>query len=472
MRRDLGGVAGTAAEAWRRTHGGDLPRLGGVLLLLAAPLLLAGPLAAQGAAEDTLTLDAAVAAALGASPAVASARAGEDRAAAAVGQARSAWLPSLSVNGSAVRFEKPMVVAPLHGFDLRSPPAFDRTLYQGDASLGWLLFDGGARAARVRRARETEAAAGAAVSAAAAAQTAAAAKSYLRVRSSREVLAAAAARVRALAAEEDRAGQMFHEGKGAQIDLVRAEAALARARADSVGADAEADAAERELARAMDVPLEQVHARALAPVRGQGAAPDRAVLLERALGSSPELARARRERAAAEAGRSEARAAWLPRLQTLGRYNEYGSASGSPQGEWQGGVQLSYPLFTGGARASAVDAADAEARSAAAAERQAERDVARSLDAALVAWRSAAARTTALEAAVRQSREVVRIETLSLNAGAGTQTDYLAAEAALYEAEASLTGARYALLGARIDIARSTGELSPRWLALNLESTP
>ncbi|NIP80472.1 MAG: TolC family protein, partial [Gemmatimonadetes bacterium] len=41
-------------------------------------------------------------------------------------------------------------VAPLHGFDLQSPPEFDETLYQGHAAAEYTLFDGGARAARIR----------------------------------------------------------------------------------------------------------------------------------------------------------------------------------------------------------------------------------------------------------------------------------------------------------------------------------
>ena len=39
-----------------------------------------------------------------------------------------------------------------------------------------------------------------------------------------------------------------------------------------------------------------------------------------------------------------------PRLEASARYNEYGSAAGDFQGEWQGGMAVSYALFTGGAR--------------------------------------------------------------------------------------------------------------------------
>lgn len=149
---------------------------------------------------------------------------------------------------------------------------------------------------------------------------------------------------------------------------------------------------------------------------------------------------------------------------------EYGSSAGGFTGEWQGGVQLIYPLFAGGARLSAVNRADAEARAARAQLDAVKLRLEDALDRAVAAVESAVQRVAALEAAVRQSEKAVRIEKLALDAGAGTQTDYLAAEAQLYEARAALTEARYGELGARIELARATGALTRDWIERNLES--
>ncbi|HEX6067153.1 MAG TPA: TolC family protein, partial [Longimicrobiales bacterium] len=151
---------------------------------------------------------------------------------------------------------------------------------------------------------------------------------------------------------------------------------------------------------------------------------------------------------------------------------EYASSATSPQGEWQGGAQLSYPLYNGGARSSAIDRASAETRAADAELAWATRRIAESLDRALTALSAASSRVTALNAAVAQSEEVTRIDQLALQSGAGVQTDYLAAEAALFRARAALTEARAAEVMARVELARVTGILTTDWLATELENIP
>jgi len=94
------------------------------------------------------------------------------------------------------------------------------------------------------------------------------------------------------------------------------------------------------------------------------------------------------------------------------------------------------------------------------------------VDRSLAALREAHARVAALQTAVDQSAEVARIERLSLEVGAGTQTDYLTAEANLLSTRAGLIEARHAEISARVDLARITGELSRDWPARTLEPIP
>ena len=74
-----------------------------------------------------------------------------------------------------------------------------------------------------------------------------------------------------------------------------------------------------------------------------------------------------------------------------------------------------------------------------------------------------------LELAVAQSEEVARIEALALEAGAGVQTDFLRAQAELFQARASLSQARHGEIMARIELARVRGELSLAWIQDNME---
>jgi len=456
----------------------------------------AGPVLAepQGAPDSTvLTLGEAVSSALAAHPTVGVARAEVDRAGAMVGEARSAYLPSVLAEGTLTRSEHPLVVAPLHGFNPQSPPAFADELVQGHLTVSYTLFDGGARRARLRRASASEEAASQGLAVAEAALLGEVTRAYLEVVSARELVLAHGRRVAALERERERAERMLAEGRAARVLVLRAGAALSAARADSVGAALTAEVAERELARLMGVEPERLAGRPLAPLgapapgpEGEGepagavataphaagtafAAPARAAVLERARTASPELQRARSQLEAARAARAEATAAWFPRFQLVGRYADYGTTAGDFQAEWQAGVQLTYPLFTAGSRQAASERADAEVRAAAEQLRLAELKLAQAVDRAAAAVEAARARVAALEAAVEQGAEVVRIERLSLEEGAGVQSDYLTAEAELLRARAALTEARAQEIIARVELARVAGELTPEWLARNLE---
>jgi outer membrane protein TolC len=73
--------------------------------------------------------------------------------------------------------------------------------------------------------------------------------------------------------------------------------------------------------------------------------------------------------------------------------------------------------------------------------------------------------------AARHQEEVARTELLSLRSGAGTQTDYLRAEADLLRIRSALVEARNSEVAANIELARVTGELTTAWLDKNLENS-
>jgi outer membrane protein len=434
--------------------------------------LFVGADRAQAQARESLTLTEAVGRALATHPSVTAAAMGLDRASADVRDAESARLPSVLADASAIHFGDAMVVAPLHGFNPQLPPTFDRTLMQSSISLSYSLFDAG-RGARIDRTLALESAAEAGVDAARQALIAQTVNAWLAVRGAREVVAAHDAGVAALERERDRSAQLFESGRAARVIMLRAEATLSAARAERVTETADLDAAERELARFLGIAVENVTGRVfpaveLAPASRQI---DRAALLERASSGNAGIARSRRQVDAAQAAGAAARALWYPRVQLSGRLVEYASGAGHESAEWQGGAQLSYPLFTGGARGAAAQRAVAELGAARAELALAELRVADGIDRAIAVWNAANGRVEALEASVAQMEEVTRIERLALDAGAGVQTDYLVSEADLLRARASLTEARQAAVSARIQLALITGELSGPWLANNVETT-
>ncbi|MGQ0560495.1 MAG: TolC family protein, partial [Gemmatimonadota bacterium] len=352
--------------------------------------LLAGVLIATAphAWAQELTLESTVSMALGQHPALAAAHAGVARAQSGVRAARAGRLPSLALDANLTRFEEPMVVAPLHGFDARNPPLFDRTLMQGSLTLGYALFDA-ARGARVERAEALAAASRSVESAARMQVISEVARAYVRVRTARTALAAHEQRVVALERERNRARQLVEQGRAARVALLRADAASSAARAERVGAAADVEIAENELARQIGVPAEVVDTIRLRAVRAVARELPEASVLRGAAREAPELLRMAQQIEAADALRAEADGQLLPRVQVGGRYVEYASAASDPQGEWQAGVQLSYALLTGGTRQAARARAAAGVRSARAELELAERGVSEAIDRARAAYVSA-----------------------------------------------------------------------------------
>ena len=167
-------------------------RRSGITVVMALSSVWVGRVDAQvpgvaAGAADTLTLAGALTVALERDPHLMAA--GADAAAAGRVQARAAWLPSLIGSGTVTRFQEPMVVAPLHRFDPNSPPDFDRTLAQGRLTLGWTVFDGGARRARIAAAGARVTGADAGAAAARADAVLAVLEAYLRVLGARDALA-------------------------------------------------------------------------------------------------------------------------------------------------------------------------------------------------------------------------------------------------------------------------------------------
>lgn len=439
-----------------------------------ALLLLAALAAPQDSAR--LTITGAVDRALATHPAVAASRAAVDVATAEIGQARAAWLPAVSLDGGLSRYQEPMIVWPLHGLDLRNPPFFDTKLGYATLGAAYTVYDFGSRSAKVRAAVAQHGAADASQGAAEQMLLARTMNAYLRVLTARGVLAAEDQRLAALAAEASRARERFAAGKAARVDTLRAAAELAGAAADRIQTAASVHVAEQDLARLMGVPVATVHRATLTPVRLAGAAgriaeaPD--ALAARAGESNADVRAAARRAEAAAAGVGAAKATRFPQLQATSAVVDRSNITGRWISEWQVGLGLQWPIFTGGARSHAIDRAEASSRAAREQLRLTRLAAEQQLSDAQAAYDAANARNTALAATVLQAEEVARITALARDVGGGTQTDYLLAEAALFRARSALLQARHAVIAARLELARVTGELSRSWMDTSLETQP
>jgi outer membrane protein len=426
----------------------------------------------QGAvSRDMLALADAVDLGLLTHPSVLAARANESASLAVVGRANADKYPLIHTQASLTRYQKSMIVAPLHRFDFTDPPQFEKTLIRGDVAVGYKLFDGGARKSRVAGAEAQAAGASAVEASARSALIAEVARAYLEVLTANGVLAAQSERIGALDAERQRVSLLFTEGRAARVELLRVDAARAQAEAERVAARARLHLAERELARLIEVTPERTRVGNLRSVRLEAAAlsDEWTEWLDAARTSSPDLERAQRAVEAAEAGRRAAGAARVPEVDILAAYLGYGSTAGGGSLEWQAGVGVTYPVFTGGARSNAILEADARLEQAREELRLIEIEIEKGVDRALTVAVETRALVAAVAESVQHQTEVARIEQLSLEAGAGTQTDYLRAEADLARARSVLVEARHGEIAAWVGLARVAGVLARDWLERYLE---
>ena len=430
------------------------------------------------AVQDTsrLTLADAVHRALGQYPTVAVARAQADHARADVGESRSAQLPHLNLDFTATRWSLPAVAFPLHGIPQapgQTPPGgplvFDEQTYQGNLFLNWTFFDFGARRGRTRSSRLLSHAADAALTDAEQQLAARTATQYLNVLTQRQVLAAQDQRIEALTRESDRARRLLAEGKAPRLQVLRADAELARARAERSVVAGGLDVAEHDVAQLVGVPFEQVHAATLADVHLRDTVVTaRAELVAAAQDASPELQAAQQRSQAADAARGAARATRFPELRLAAGYVPRASTN-EVRTEWQVGLGVAWPLFTAGQRSSQIDRADADATASHEQLRLAHLAVAQDVDRALAAVVEARARVASLEAAVAASDAVAETERTALEVGSGTQTDYFDALTDALRERAGLIDARHNEVAARIELARVVGTLSPAYLTELLE---
>lgn len=433
--------------------------------------------AVQGASlsnnDNRLTLIDAVRRGLARHPSVRAARAASDQASAGIAVAAAARRPSVALTASVTQYQEPMLVTPIHGLSTSQAPPFDETLLQGGATMSYTVFDGGARGSRIRRARESAAAADAALAASERDIVARVTTAYVDVHTRRQIVDAHDLRLDALRAELSRARQRFDAGRAPKVEVLRAEAALASAESERVRFAEALDFAERELARLTGARDDEARSARLVPIRlADSRQPPRSVLLQAALDASPALTRARAIVAAADAEVAIARSARWPEIKLSAGFYQRGSAGTRSWGEWAAGTALSFPLFTGGRTDADVARTRAGRREGEEALHLAEYELAQQLDRALSAVAEARARAASLAAATTRFAEVARIEKLALDAGTGTQTDYLIAEADHFAARASLAEATMSEIIARTEVARVTGQLNPAWVERVIASVP
>ena len=337
------GIPGRPAEPWQgRT--GPLPELAGRVPWSAAQ------------SDRTWTLPELTAFALSHNPQTAAAWEGLRAQAAAVGVTESAWLPTLTLGGTATRRQAVSTA----GFRV---PA--RNSAYPNLTLSYTLWDFGLRHARYDQAEAQEWVAGFTQNQTLQTVVFSVTQAYYQLMGSRALLEADARTV-----AEDRkaleAAEVLHRAGQATIgDLYQARAALAQAESTHAGQKQTVLASQGTLANTLGLaPGSTIHIVPLTtgshPPAGLQDAARR--LMRAAETANPALQEARAQVAAARASVRAVREEGLPSLGVTGTYGYQFQGGFQPGDSWTLGFTLTVPLFTGFSNHYQVRQAEATAR--------------------------------------------------------------------------------------------------------------
>lgn len=431
------------------------------------PVLLLLLSAWPAAAQEVLTLDAAVAQALTRNPGLAAARAGQDEARFRVDEARSRFFPRVTVSESWQRGNNPVFVfssllsarqftAANFAIDaLNRPEAVG--FFHGAVVAEQVVFDGGRIRAGLGASRQAAAMASATLAESELDVAARVAATYGRVLTAE--VARRAADTAADAASEDvaRAERRRDAGTVTEADVLTLRVHLANMRQRAIEAAGQAAVARAELNRLRGVAVETPFATQEPPPAPAGAPRDWSALAAEALANRPDLVRAAAAVDLAEASRRQARASWLPQVGAQAAYQYDGLAFSSRATNWVVGGEARWTFNTGLGDRAAVRAAAAAGQQARASLDEARAAVHVDVLSAVRALESAEARETVAAATVAQARESERIIRDRYDAGMVGVQDVLGAAAAVLGAETTRVGALADRLTAAAALDRAIG---------------
>lgn len=444
-------------------------------LLMLTPVILASLSASSHSplSGQSLSMREVIEAALDNHPTMTAAAAYEQVARGRLGAVRGSSLPHVVLDATSTTFQEPMVVSPIHAFDVRTPPSFAKDLLQGQVSASWTLFDGGAAKGEIAAAAASLEGSQASSKLTEADLILAATHAVASVVALRTSELAQRDRERALLQELERVRRLFESGTTPEVSVLRATASLRSVEAELATMVSRRRLAERNLARLMGTAHEEVSTAeiTLSP-RLSGDDSENAGMGQDWLSTHPTTLLADSRVAAAEGTLKAAQASSRPHVKGVGRITRFDALDAPGSTEWNVGVAVTFPVFTSGQRGATIRGASAQADRARAQASAARLELEGRADAARSSVDEASARLTALKAAVTQLSEVVRIEALSLEAGMGVQAEYLRAQGDLALTRSQAAQAEAQLATARMELAAALGVLDRDWIRATLGDDP
>jgi TolC family type I secretion outer membrane protein len=403
-----------------------------------------------------LSIAVAVDLALCRNPSTRSAWASAREQAAALGQAESTWVPTISATGSETRDYGEHVDA-TGNIDSSPQNARDAAL-----NLSWTLYDFGGRGSRISSANRLLDAAAANASSVVQQTVLSVVQTYYGVVAANATLIADQTTEAAAARSLEVARALHAGGVTSLADVLQSETAYDQAVLTRVQADAAAKNAHGALAVVIDLnadhPL-KLDAQSV-PAEVPALTARMADLMAEAMRQRPDLAAARAQRDAAEANVTVARAVGRPSISIQASRNLAYTAGVANQNYNQVGVYVTVPIFNGFSTSYGVRQAQAVLEASEANEEQARLNVTLGVWNAYYSLDSANQQLAGTATLVKTAEDNNQVAIGRYQSGVGTIIDVLTAQSAAASARLLRINAELGWQVARAELALALGRLT------------
>ncbi len=396
------------------------------------------------AEESALTLDKCLRIALDRNPRHRAAQEGIAIAREESGLARAPYYPSLSLEGSYSRRQSRAFLP--EGIGGEDPPTVvgPTNDWSGGVEAGWILFDSGARAARLRTALAGEGIAGYQAEQVRQDLAREVHRGFYAVVSAQEAMTVAGQNLFRTQTHLQIAQQQEKAGAVPAADVLRARVEVADARLTLVKAESLVRLSRGGLNTAMGLPVE-TEAILEPPAENiiDGEEIDLAEALDEALQTRPEIKAALHRVGASRGSVDLARSAFGPRVHAAARYGRRDVDFFPDEEDWSVGLTLEWPLFQGFFRTHNLSREKYQLSREESEVRRLILKVREEVWSAYQEMREARESLSATAALVTDAQESMRQTRERYQVGAGTTTDLLDAQTTLARAELIAVDSRW-----------------------------
>lgn len=238
------------------------------------------------------------------------------------------------------------------------------------------------------------------------------------------------------------AQRKYDIGKAAKLDVLRAEVQLADVTQAKLLAANQLDITRLELANAMGLESDSPQVIPLPDEQPSPPLTDSGAYLDEALKINPAYLKSVLLTKSAESEVRSAKADSGPELSLIGSYNREGKDVPDIE-NWNVGLAVSMPIYTGGITRARVSEAKAVVQQSKANTDLTRQRITLGVRSASLSTQDAANRLTATRKSVEQAREALRVAQEKYDAGLGSSTEVLDTQVALTQAETNYAQALY-----------------------------